>query len=320
MKTELFFCFRAVSKYKSFSKAADKLFISQSSLSKKIKSLEDELGGILFIRKSNSSVTLSPFGEYISNYINNLLEDYDILLAAADNYKLNRQKKLTVATFLNIAHSGILAPLTAFESEQQDFYIETLEKDHSVLKQELAMRQVDMCFGYSEFIGEMPDYTIIPLISDPLILITTKEYAAQRNWGDRINLSDAKNARFCFPREDMELFTFLIDTCKSSGFIPQLTHSDVRLGTIRQYISAGMRCTLQLESISRSKFYSDQFEFIQLENAPHLSLSLYVEAAHERKSKRSFVEYMLDYFTSDPRYIGKILIPDHYWPNKREMS
>lgn len=305
MNTELLSCFQAVSKYKSFSKAAEKLFTSQSSLSKKIRSLEDELGGALFIRKSNRSVTLSPFGEYISNYINNLLEDYDILLNAADSYKLNRQKKLAVATFLNVAHSGILAPLTAFESQQRDFYIETLEKDHSVLKQELAIRQVDVCFCYSEFIGEMPDYTIIPLISDPLILITSKEFAAQRHWGSRISLSDAKNERFCFPREDMELFTFLIETCKSSGFIPQLTHSDVRLGTIRQYISAGMRCTLQLESISQSKFYSDRFAFIQLENAPHLTLSLYVEAGRERESKRLFVEYMLDYFANDPRRIKK---------------
>lgn len=303
MKTELLFCFRAVSKYKSFSKAAEKLFISQSSLSKKICSLEDELGGLLFIRKSNRTVSLSPFGEYISSYINNLLEDYDTLLTAADSYKLNQQKKMTIATFLNVAHSGILTPLTAFESKQKDFYIETLEKDHSILKQELAMHQVDVCFGYSEFIGEMPNYAIIPLISDPLILIASKEFVAQRRWGNCIRLSDAKNERFCFPREDMELFTFLIATCKSSGFIPQLTHSDVRLGTIRQYISEGMRCTLQFESISHSKFYSDCFEFIQLENAPHLTLSLYVETSRQRESKRLFVEHMLDYFSKNPRYI-----------------
>ena len=300
IRIELLTCFQAVSKTKSFSKAADNLYISQSSLSKKIKTLEEELGGTLFIRKSNNAVTLSPFGEYVSNYVQNVLEDYEILLTAADNYRLNQQKKLTLATFLNVAHSGILKPLTEYEMAQQNFYFETMEKTHSALKQELATHQVDVCFGYSELIGEMPDYEIIPLFSDPLILITSRQYAQEHNWHDSVSLSEVKNGRFCFPREDMEIFTFLIETCRSCGFIPQLTHSDVRLGTIRQYISAGMRCTLQFESISRSKFRGDEFVFIRLENGPVLTLSMYVESLHESRRKKAFVDYILDYYRHEP--------------------
>ena len=82
LKIDYLVCFQAVAKYKSFTKAADALFISQSSLSKKIQSLEELLSGELFLRKSNTSVLLSPFGEYMSNYINNILEDYDLLLSA----------------------------------------------------------------------------------------------------------------------------------------------------------------------------------------------------------------------------------------------
>ena len=45
MKFEYLLCFQAVAKHKSFSRAADSLFISQSSLSKKIMALEEALGG-----------------------------------------------------------------------------------------------------------------------------------------------------------------------------------------------------------------------------------------------------------------------------------
>ncbi len=304
MKFEYLLCFQSVAKYKSFSKAADALYISQSSLSKKIKSLEEFLGGDLFLRKSNTAVALSPFGEYVSNYINNIIEDYNILLTANENYRLNHHRKMSIATFLNIAHSGLLSPITSFESGEENFFIETMEKDHSVLKQELLLRQIEVCFGYKELIGEISDYKITDLFRDPLLLITSRQYAEKMHWHNTIGLSDLKNAQFCFPREDMEIFTFLIDSCKASGFVPQLTNSDVRLGTIREYIAAGMRCTLQFDSISRSKFYdkySDKFVFIELENGPALTLSMYSDSTRPRRIRDSFVNYITEYYKDDPR-------------------
>lgn len=296
MKFEYLTCFQAVAKYKSFSKAADALYISQSSLSKKISALESSLGGILFVRKGSSSVSLSPFGEYVSNYINNITEDYDILLNATDNYRLNQQRCIIAGAFLNVAHSGLLEPVISFEEAQENFYIETLEKDHPTLKSLLAMRQIEICFGYKELLGDVPNYQITPLYSDPMILITSREFAEMNHWGESIGLDELKNVRFCFPREDMGVFTFLVNACKAHGFIPQLTNSDVRLGTIRHYISMGMRCTLQFESISKSKFYHNQFTFIRLENSPKLTMSMYSDNTRPRKIRDAFVKYISDYY------------------------
>lgn len=309
MKIERLLCFQAVSQFRSFSKAADNLYISQSSLSKNIKALEDELGGALFIRKSNNVVTLSPFGEFISNEINNIIEDYHILISAADSYKINHSKKLTIATFLNIAHSGILRPLTEFEANQDNFYIETIEKEHSMLRMELAMHHVDVCFGYRELIGDAQDYTIFPLFQDPLILVTTKEQAAARGWKGSLNLADLSTVPFCFPREDLELFTFLNNVCWANGFKPQLTHSNVRLGTIRQYISVGLRCTLQFDSISHSKFYDRQFEFFELKNAPFLTFSMYVENQHAKQMKTKLVDYILKWCDDNNYHVDRGIRP-----------
>lgn len=202
---------------------------------------------------------------------------------------------MTIGTFLNIAHSGLLKPITSFEIAEDNFYIETLEKDHASLKSLLSMRQVEICFGYKELIGDIPNYQITPLYSDPLILITNKEFADMNRWNGSVNLSDLKNVRFCFPREDIEIFIFVVNACKSHGFIPQLTNSDVRLGTIRHYISLGMRCTLQLESISRSKFYSDKFTFIGLESPPRLTMAMYSDNTRPRRIRDAFVQHIINY-------------------------
>ena len=269
--------------------------MSQSSLSKNIKTLEDELGGALFIRKNNNTVMLSPFGEYISSDINNLIEEYGILMSSADSYRINHMKKLLIATSLNVAHSGILPPLTQFESTQNNFFIETMEKEHSVLRQELDMHHADVCFGYRELIGEHSDYDVMHLFSDPLILVTSGDQAEGRGWSGPLSISSLYSVPFCFPREDMEIFTFLNNVCRANGFVPQLTHSDVRLGTIRQYISVGLRCTLQFESISHSKFSGESFCFFELENAPSLTYSMYVEKTQPKQIKTRLANYILEW-------------------------
>ena len=57
-------CFLAVCRCKTVSKAAEILFITQSSLSTKLKNLEQELGGQLFYRRRGSrEMTLTPAGQ-----------------------------------------------------------------------------------------------------------------------------------------------------------------------------------------------------------------------------------------------------------------
>ena len=57
-------CFLAVCRCKTISKAAEMLFITQSSLSTKLKNLEQELGGALFFRRRGSrEMVLTPAGQ-----------------------------------------------------------------------------------------------------------------------------------------------------------------------------------------------------------------------------------------------------------------
>lgn len=55
MTTEDIFAFRAIAEYNSVSKAADALFITQSTLSQRLKALENELGVVLFDRARAAS-------------------------------------------------------------------------------------------------------------------------------------------------------------------------------------------------------------------------------------------------------------------------
>lgn len=57
-------CFLAICKYKTISRAAEALYITQPSLSSRLKTLEKEFGGELFVRKKGSrEITLTPAGK-----------------------------------------------------------------------------------------------------------------------------------------------------------------------------------------------------------------------------------------------------------------
>lgn len=61
--------FIAVCKFKSFSKAANEMFISQPALSKQISTLEEELGVSLIIRNKRGPIELTPIGgEYLEAF------------------------------------------------------------------------------------------------------------------------------------------------------------------------------------------------------------------------------------------------------------
>lgn len=57
-------CFLAICEHKTISSAAESLYITQPSLSSRLKTLERELGGELFVRKKGSrDITLTPAGK-----------------------------------------------------------------------------------------------------------------------------------------------------------------------------------------------------------------------------------------------------------------
>ena len=60
--------FAAVARQRSFSRAAEELFVSQPAVSKHVASLEAELGKQLVVR-DRRALTLTPAGEVLADYV-----------------------------------------------------------------------------------------------------------------------------------------------------------------------------------------------------------------------------------------------------------
>ena len=84
-----------VAQYKNITAAAEKLFISQPSLSNSIHNLEQEMGVTVFAR-SNKGLKITREGEELLSYARNLLEQAEIM---EDRFckNINRKPKLSVS-------------------------------------------------------------------------------------------------------------------------------------------------------------------------------------------------------------------------------
>src|SRR5436190_11088590 len=88
--------FRVVAETLNFTRAAERLHLTQSAVSHQIKALEEELGEPLFIR-AKRGVKLSQAGKAAMEYVERILEDVDALRERVSGQKGQPQGRVRVA-------------------------------------------------------------------------------------------------------------------------------------------------------------------------------------------------------------------------------
>lgn len=287
--------FEAAKQYSNFSEAAFSLYVSQSTLSKHIKSLEEDLGVSLFERK-HSSVTITPAGKQIALYTNKILELYEEMLSVAHNYSGVSHKKLRIVSMYDMTQYGIVDAIVQYEKNIENFHVESLECEHNDMIKQLANDNTDMVIGYKELLHNTNEYICVPLRKDCLVLVVNAKHPIGQN--NIINLSDVDNIKFCFPQEDFALFNYFCDSCIASGISPNLTRSNVRLSTIKQYILAEMRGTLQISERAKRFFKEPDFSIVSLKDIEPLTLSILYNENKKNKFVDDFTNHAVSFFSN----------------------
>ena len=94
-------CFLNVAEYLNFTEAANHLFVAQSSLSRNISNLEEELGMQLFVR-TKKYVRLTPCGAVLYEEFSKLLKLGEAAVQKARNAELGENGSIVPKTFCRI--------------------------------------------------------------------------------------------------------------------------------------------------------------------------------------------------------------------------
>ena len=180
--------FITISKLNSFSKAAEKLFLTQPTISNHIQSLEKELGTILFNR-TNKKITLTESGEILYEYAISILNKRDLAFFSLNEFKGKIEGILEISSSTIPEEYYLTDVISKFNSIYPDVKYLLMKYDTKQVLDKIQMGEID--FGIVGAKKELPNMKYIKIFDDEIVLITPK--SERYNSIDSINIKDLRN-------------------------------------------------------------------------------------------------------------------------------
>ena len=235
--------FLAINAYKSFSLAAEKLCISQSSLSKQIKSLEYELDTLLFNRTTRS-INLTDAGKEFLVHSKKIIKEYDNTINSMKKYSISEHPTIKIGTIPVISQYGIISSIASFKSIYPNINIDVIEGERVDIIDMLDKGDVDFAF-LRDFYIDNDKFQIHPLVNDELVIITSKDHPFSNK--KYIALEDTINEKFIMLCSKSGLDKFCIEECKKYGFTPNIVYSINKIETILGLVSENFGISLLMK-------------------------------------------------------------------------
>lgn len=224
----------------NFLEASSQLFISQSSLSRHIKSIEEELGVPLFDRTTRS-VKLNKYGKLFLPFAREISTlQYGYTSAFYNELKQSRQT-VTIGSIPSMAQYNITSILTRFHKENYSFALNMIEADTLILGNMLKEEKCDFAFIRGD---ELSDESLvkIPYTIDKLtaILPAGHRFANKKS----LYLKDLKHEDFILLSENTYMYKLCIQVCEQAGFTPKVFFTCQRGDNIVDMVSKGIGVSL----------------------------------------------------------------------------
>ena len=253
----------------SFSLAAVRLFMTQPTLSKIIKSLEEELGTALFKKGEagrKREVVLTYTGELIYQHALNMLSEHEKIYNTIEQVKLLKKGKLTLG--LPPLGSVLFSSLIAlFHKQHPDIQLSFLEVGSNSIEEAIADKRIDVGILLGNF---RPTFASIPVVDSAMCLLSIKD----SQWRNRktVNLVELKEESFLLFSDTFTLNSMIIKAANTVGFEPKVVCKSSQWDFIAKMVESNMGIAL-LPQIYCQQLDQEKFNTAVLEN-PGLNWTL----------------------------------------------
>ncbi|WP_312324869.1 LysR family transcriptional regulator [Acinetobacter schindleri] len=253
----------------SFSLAAVRLFMTQPTLSKIIKSLEEELGTALFKKGEagrKREVVLTYTGELIYQHALNILSENEKIYNTIEQVKLLKKGKLTLG--LPPLGSVLFSSLIAlFHKQHPDIQLSFLEVGSNSIEEAIADKRIDVGILLGNF---RPTFASIPVVDSAMCLLSIKD----SQWRNRktVNLIELKEESFLLFSDTFTLNSMIIKAANTVGFEPKVVCKSSQWDFIAKMVESNMGIAL-LPQIYCQQLDQEKFNTAVLEN-PGLNWTL----------------------------------------------
>lgn len=217
-----------------FSQAAKVVFVTQSTVSKAVKQLEDELG-LPLLDRLGSGIRPTAAGDIVYRRALRLLAERDDLAAELTNLKGLKRGTLRLG-LPPIGSSTLFAPLfTVYRQRHPDIEMRLVEHGSDRLQELLAAGDID----FAGLLLPVPDEFSSQLVRrEPLVAMLAADHPASA-WPS-VRLRDLRDTPFILFDAGFALNRIILDACRREGFEPNVVARSSQIDFIAQLAGAGL--------------------------------------------------------------------------------
>lgn len=178
MKEFDFLMFKAIYESRNISKAAEALHLTQPSLSRSLKKLEDDIGTELFSRSSTGLVPTFAGERYYAATLK-ILDIFDVLATEISDIDQLQKGRFTIGTTPQLSAQILPSVLPFFEKQYPSVEVITMEMHSKELEKALLEGSIDFALIHmspQQERNENLNYEIQPVYRDPFLLVASKDH------------------------------------------------------------------------------------------------------------------------------------------------
>ncbi len=279
--------FVEVAKQKNFTKASQILLVSQPSISKMIKSLEDELK-VTLLDRSERQIKLTDAGVIVYEQALNILQSVEDVYTSVN--ELVQVKKGTIKLGLMPTTGVLLFPniLAGFKKDYPQIDIQMVEYSAKHLNFRVEQGEIDL--GITA-LPVASDFETIPLLSEELVVLADSEHWLVER--ESVRLSDLKDESFILLTEDYALHDVVEQACMQSGFQPTVAYKSSLWDLIGEMVTTKLGISIIPRSMV-SRFNHRNVHAISISD-PLIEWELvliYKKNKYLSIASRTFIEYI----------------------------
>lgn len=279
--------FHAIAREGSLTKAADRLHVSQSSLSIQLKKLEGSLGCFLFERE-HKSLLLTEEGRMVMNYADSIFRTGEEMLATLQNRGGQYRSVLRVGAVSTLSKNFQISFLKQALDDQELEVIIYSANLRELLKQ-LKAHTIDIVLSNSAVPRETEATTHTRLVAEqPVSLIASRDYKLNRAFRFP---EDLQRAPVVLPSRDSSIRSSFDIMMEKAGVAPLIAAEANDMATLRLVAREVNAITLVPPIVVMDELQSGELR--ELCQVPTLRETFYAITA-DRRYPNPYVQNLLD--------------------------
>jgi LysR family transcriptional regulator, hydrogen peroxide-inducible genes activator len=168
--------FRALCDELNFTRAAKRSGISQPSLTRSIRLLEEEFGGQLFHREG-AKTRLSELGQIVKPHLDAIFEQTHAATNVARNFAERRTINLKLGVMCTVAPTDLVGLLAGVRMRHPDIDLEISDANAAMLNQKLTDGELEVAIiGHPENETLASDLHFLPLYREQFMIVVAPEH------------------------------------------------------------------------------------------------------------------------------------------------